>query len=52
MQDRGRALLISNEDFGNPGRADPGVAGGVADQDADRLLAAQHRVDLLPDHRR
>ena len=30
----------------------PGVGGGVADQGADRLVAAEHRVDLLADHRR
>ena len=30
----------------------PGVVGGVADQGADRLVAAEHGVDLLADHRR
>ena len=31
---------------------DPGVVCGVADQGADRLVAAEHGVDLLADHRR
>ena len=37
---------------GDPGRVYPGVVCGVADQGADCLVAAQHRVDFLPDHRR
>ena len=37
---------------GDPQRVNPGVGCGVADQGADRLVAAEHGVDLLADHRR
>ena len=37
---------------GDAGGVDPGAVCGVADQGADRLVAAEHGVDLLPDHRR
>src|SRR5258707_13220038 len=37
---------------GDPGGIQARVAGGVADQGADRLVAAEHGVDLLADHRR
>ena len=35
-----------------PGGLQAGVVRGVAVQGADRLVAARHRVDLLPDYRR
>src|SRR5258708_9541418 len=37
---------------GDPGGIQARVAGGVADQGADRLVAAEHGVDFLADHRR
>ena len=37
---------------GDPPGIDAGVVCGVADQDADRLVAAEHGVDFLADHGR
>src|SRR5258708_8052999 len=46
------AYRVAGAGEGDPPGIQPGVACGVADQGADRLVAAEHGGDLLADHRR